>query len=872
MIGRRRFFSLAGLALSVALTGLLINSDSALSEDVDPWQALPAGTTYDPNVPTIESFLGGGFHSGKRHLHHHELAAYLQALAAASPRVTVSQYGRTYGGKPLLAATFTSVDNQPRLDELAARRQTWCNPRAEREEIDHVPLVVYLGYSVHGNEASGGNAAPLVAYYLAAAQGEAVDQLLRNTVILLDPCLNPDGFERFAFWVNNHRGQVANGDPMHREHRETWPGGRTNYYWFDLNRDWLPAQHPESQGRLALFRRWMPNVALDFHEMGNDHTFFFQPGVPARKHPLIPAANVDLTRRLATFHSTALDKVGALYFTEEMFDDFYPGKGSTYPDLHGGVGILFEQASSRGRIQESDHGLLSFDFTVRNQVLTSMSSLEAAAALRKELLEHQRKFYEAAIAEAAASTVKAHLLSAPHDPVRRFLFYELLQRHGIRSYPLAHDVQINDASFAAGDGLLIPVDQPEYRFLQALLERRTNFQENIFYDVSTWALPLAFGFKEASVEQIAAEWYDPGATLDYPARELAIGDDDFAYVVDWRGYYAPRTLYRLLAADILVKCSEVSFAVVAGGQPEEFESGSLLIPLGLQADKREQIQQILKTAASEDGVRIVATNSGLTPDGIDLGSSSFRVVRRPQIAVLTGDGVDGYEAGEVWHALDSRFQIPLTLLDVSNVAGADLKRYTTLVMPGGRYAGLPEPAKEKLKQWVTAGGTLIVQSTACQWLADTQWIPLKLRSRAKPPTARRPYAAAGDDAALQQIAGAAFRVLVDTTHPLGYGLPDSLAVFRDHTTMLEPAENAYATPLIYAPQPLLSGYTSRENQERLAGSASAIALELGSGRVLVLTDNPNFRAFWLGTNRLFLNAVFYGPLIRVRTAGQAIEE
>ena len=289
-----------------------------------------------------------------------------------------------------------------------------------------------------------------------------MEQYLQHTIVMIDVCLNPDGYDRFTSWVNNNRGQLPNADPIQREHHEAWPDGRTNYYWFDLNRDWLPAQHPETQGRLTLFRKWMPNLVLDFHEMGTQSTFFFQPGVPRRKHPLIPASNVELTNRIAAFHVAALDQASAV-LTEETFDDFYPGKGSTYADLHGGVGILFEQASSRRLVQDSPNGPLSFAFTVRNQVLTSISSLKALNELRQPLLETQRKFYEDAMTLNDAQP-RSYVFSAPQDPTRLAAFAQLLERHGIIAHPLRGDLAANGISFRRDDSLVVPAVQPERQF------------------------------------------------------------------------------------------------------------------------------------------------------------------------------------------------------------------------------------------------------------------------------------------------------------------------------------------------------------------------------------------------------------------------
>ncbi len=324
---------------------ITLNLLASLSLAVDLHYYLGTENAYARKVPTPEAHLG--FQIGSRHLYHHEVLSYCQQLAEHSPRVKLVEYARSHGQRPLIYLLITSPANHQKLDAIREQHLKLADPENSPSlELDSLPAVIWMGYGVHGNEPSATNAAPVVAYHLAAGKGKAITDLLENTVILLDPCLNPDGFERFAHWANNFRGNIANPDPQHREHRESSPTGRTNYYWFDLNRDWLPTQHPESQGRLAVYHQWLPNVVLDYHEMGGDSTYFFQPGVPTRMHPLTPASNLELTRRFAQYHANALDRLGSLYFTEERFDDYYMGKGSTYPDLHGAIGILFEQASA----------------------------------------------------------------------------------------------------------------------------------------------------------------------------------------------------------------------------------------------------------------------------------------------------------------------------------------------------------------------------------------------------------------------------------------------------------------------------------------------------------------------------------------------
>ncbi len=881
--------------LRSSILGILILFTSLTALASKPPAILPGDVEYDPAIPTPRSYLG--FKIGDRHIQHHELVGYLRVLASASDRVTLQEYARSHGGRPLVLLTITSVENHKRLN--AIRRQHLQLTDAKRSaavDIDRLPAVINMGYSVHGNEASGGNVAPLVAYYLAAAKGKAHQRLLREVVVLLDPCLNPDGFSRFANWANNHRGRVANSDPNHREHQEPWPSGRTNYYWFDLNRDWLPAQHPESQGRLAQFHRWKPNVVLDFHEMGTDSTYFFQPGVPKRNNPLTPQRTIELTRAFAKQHAAALDEAGSLYFSEEVYDDFYMGKGSTYPDLHGAIGILFEQASVRGHVRESSNGPLTFSFAIRNHWLTSMSSLRATLAMRRELLEHKRQFYRDAQALVRTGSIKGYVVTAPRDEARLYHFLEILARHDIVAHRLEEDLSVGGYRFPRQKSFVIPAAQKEFRFLQDLFARRTEFAESIFYDVSTWNLPLAFQIRHATLETApkTRQLGKPFRLGAFPRHSLKTTADDLAYVIPWDSYYTPKTLYQLLNAGIKVKVATRPFQMPVGDRVRKFGYGTLLVPLGIQREKRGEAINILRRAG-RDAVAVYPAKTGLTSSGIDFGSGHFRLVPKPKILLVTG--ASAYEAGEVWHLLDQRMAMPVTLVEAGRLANVQLREYSVVVMVSGSYDSVSERGVDRLRTFLKEGGTVVATGTAIRWLDAKKLVSVSFRAvnreqsasegkiseeqvpeeqvsartaskkstaRGAPPL-RRPYASAADDAALRLVRGAIFRTRVDPTHPIGYGFTesDSLPVFRNHRVFLELTRSPYSTPVVYDDQPLLSGYVSPVNLKALAGSAGVAVYSMGKGRAILIADNPNFRAFWYGTNRIFLNSLFFGPLVRV---------
>ena len=420
-----------------------------------------------------------GHEVGEWHVTHDKLVQYMYALAGSSDRITLDKRGTTFEGRPLPLLTITSPKNHQNIATIQSSHVSLTEPAGSSLNISDMPVVVYQGFSIHGNESSGANAALAVAYHLAAGQGTEMDKLLNEVVILFDPCYNPDGLQRFAYWANIHKSQNINPDPNDREYSEVWPGGRTNHYWFDMNRDWLPAQLPESRVRINTFHNWYPNILTDHHEMGSNSTFFFQPGIPARTHPLTPQKNQDLTGAIGKFHAKAFDKLGSFYYTEEDFDDFYYGKGSTFPDINGAVGILFEQASSRGHAQETDNGILTFPFTVRNQFTAALSTLEAAVSMRGELLGYQRDFYNNARKEAARNK-DAIVFGDEKDAAKTYHLAEILNRHKIVLHELKSDFTANGKTFKKGYSYVVPKNQKQTRLIQAMFEKRTEFKDSLF--------------------------------------------------------------------------------------------------------------------------------------------------------------------------------------------------------------------------------------------------------------------------------------------------------------------------------------------------------------------------------------------------------
>uniref|UniRef100_UPI00260E0BDC M14 metallopeptidase family protein n=1 Tax=uncultured Paraglaciecola sp. TaxID=1765024 RepID=UPI00260E0BDC len=412
---------------------------------------LPAGTEYNSSITTPTQALGAPV--GEWHVRHDQLANYMQTLATQSDRVSLIETGRTHENRPLYLLAFSSVENQQNLVDIQAKHIKNLGKVTDKND----PLVLWMGYSVHGDEPSGSNAALLIAYYLAAGESELVNQLLKDNIILLDPSVNPDGLSRFAQWANMHKGKNLVSDPNHREHQQAWPSGRTNHYWFDLNRDWLLLTHPESRARIAQFHQWRPHVLTDFHEMGTNSTYFFQPGIASRKNPWTPLKNVELTAALGDFHAAALDETKQLYFTQESFDDFYYGKGSTYPDAHGSIGILFEQASSRGHLQDSSHGKLKFADTIQNQVTTSLSTFKGALANKQAILDYQIDFAKQTQKLITDDDLAGYVLNEKLDQSRFSKMLEILAAHQIQYWPLSKAVKVDGQTFDTKHSMFVPL-------------------------------------------------------------------------------------------------------------------------------------------------------------------------------------------------------------------------------------------------------------------------------------------------------------------------------------------------------------------------------------------------------------------------------
>ncbi|GAA0879984.1 M14 family metallopeptidase [Algoriphagus jejuensis] len=816
------------------------------------------GEKFDPAIPSPSDFLG--YEIGEWHTRYDLIVKYFEKLDQASEMAQLQTIGYTHEHRPKVILTLASAANMGNLEQIRLKQVQLADPSQAKPDVSTMPSIVHLGYGVHGNEPSSAEAAILTAYWILAAQSDLAQNIRQNAVIHIDPTLNPDGRDRHSLWANSNKGFPPVADPLDREHNEAWPGGRTNHYWFDLNRDWLPLAHPESRVKVEWYHQWYPNVTTDFHEMGTNSTYFFEPTKPfGSENPVVPRKNYeDINPRFAKYFAKYMDEIGSLYWTKEVFDNSYPGYGSTYPDIHGGLGLVFETASSRGHVQSSQRGDITFAFTIRNHVVNSLATMEASVDNRVFMHDYLREFFESAMSEGAKDAAKSYVFGDEYDESRNRIFVQFLLDHKIKVYENSADLSLEGQNFKKGKSWIVPTKQTQYRMVRTMFEYEKEFADSVFYDASAWTMAAAYGmpFSAAAGAKTGAEVTEAiVSTFTFPEGKA------YAYLIDWSDYYAPKLLHELQKAGIHVEAIHRPFSSQTQDGKVDFAAGTLMIPMGFQKGKSEEIVAKLKELAQTNSQRVYAVSTGLNLSGIDLGSNLASAVQQPKILMVVGTGISSYEAGEIWNLLDQHYGMPITKVNTEQFGRANLFEYNTLILPSGNYNSLNEGQVNHLKDWIARGGTVISLKNASLWLNQkgiTKEVAVELEEEPKDPQSL-PFAVRNDFEGAKEVGGSIYLAELDLTHPIAYGYHrKTLPVYRNTDIFIKPSENKYLTPVKYTADPHLGGYISKTNLEKLEQSAGVVISPLGQGRVIHFFDSPNFRGTWFGTNKLFMNSIFHG--------------
>jgi len=875
------------LPVFLILQVFLLRSLSAQVDLVEERFAFEPDLTYDPAIPSPEAYLG--YQLGERFTVYAQVVAYFEALAAASDRVALNRYGETYEGRPLINVIITSAANQARLEDLRQRHLRLSEPEGysseeARQLLDEEPVFISMSYNIHGNEASSTEAAMQVAYRLAAAQDAGTQATLDKSVINLFVCINPDGRDRYVYWYNGMARQVVGKEPRDLEHYAPWPNGRTNHYWFDLNRDWVWGVHPESRGQVEEYQRWMPQVHVDYHEQGYNANYFTTPGTTPR-NPLLPDRYEAWTDTFGRANIAAFDRHQINYFTRDAFDFFYPGYGSSYPSVMGAVAMLTEQGGiGAGRAVETDDGyVLTLRQRIFDHYTTTLATIRKAAEHRRALLEYSLDAWRPGRSKTGT---KAYFLP-PGGNGYLYDVVAMLRRHGVAVERTTEAAALPDLKDFRSGALrrqtlpagtyVVRTDQLRHLFINSVMERNLAIEDSVMYDMATWSAPLAYNLEAYSTDEPFS--VATVAVEEAPAPPAGLTNDDaqYAYLIEWRQRHAPRALALLWRKGYRVRSAAEPFS---DGR-RTYGAGTLIVLRGRNREKAGEIVADMRAVAEEAGVQIEGYNTGRMTSGYDLASTRNRPVKAPRVALMVDEPFDTYTAGQLYFLFDWETRLPVERIRTSvlqqtalpkfgsRYGYADLNDYDVLILPDGG-GDLKELFKEKeleqLKAWVRGGGVLIAAEGAAEFFTEKESKMTKAALVASPKDSSDavkylPYGERRDYFGKQRIPGSALNARVDVTHPLAFGMDEELYSLKLGDEALEPSPDLQTVGYYYAdPARLLAaGYASQENLEKLAGKTFAGVAPVGDGKVVFLLDNTQYRMFWRGPSRMMQNAVMLLP-------------
>lgn len=828
------------------------------------------GLRFSGDIPTPESVLG--YEIGTRFTRHADVVEYCRRVAAASDRVMMAPYGSTHEGRTLHYLTISSPDNLERIEEILQRNRALTDPETSdaqaRRIIADNPAVVWLSYNVHGNEASSSEAAMRVLYTAAAAQNAEMRDILDKVVLVIDPMINPDGRDRYVNWYNSVGGVSANRHADAAEHSEPWPGGRTNHYYFDLNRDWLWLVHPESRSRIAAYRQYMPQLHIDYHEQGYRSPYFFGAGDDPYNQN-IPAETREWVEKYGEANAEVFDRHGLPFATKERFDYLYPGYGKVMPVYHGAVGMLVEQAGhgfAGLAIDIDDHNTLTLRDRTRHHFLTSMSYLETTAANRQGQLERFRRFFEESMTPEADGP-KAFILSADNDPALLQRVWDLCSAHGIEIETLTREASVRGLrSYLTGEEVdarppagswVIPAGQRMGRLARAIFERATEVTHIETYDITGWSVPLSFGLEGwYTNEEFNArtaplrDWRRPEAVLT--------GDGDTALVIDSAQHDFPTAIGHAVRRDLVARRAGGPIAI----DGRSFEMGSLIV-YSLR-NRHADIDAFIDDCLAS-GINVHRTDTSMTSEGHVLGANDNGHYTLPKIMLLRDSPVSSYSFGQIWHYLDIQYPIPYTAVNAADASGADWSRYNTLVIPSAFGGALDRALGDRVKEWVRSGGTIVAIGGSASWATNTfvefsdeeKKAQREAREDERPDPKELTWQEREDRRAEDNVPGAMFKTSVDTTHPLAAGARGWAGVLKSGAGTLDVGENGSVVAR-FDEDPFVGGYASERNIERIAGTPFITHHRYGRGNVICVSEDVSIRGFMHGPMRLVLNAIIFG--------------
>ena len=867
------------------------------------------GAQYDPAAPAIQQVLSYG--PGERITTPENIVRYMEALAKYAPdRVRIFDYAKSWEGRRLIYVAIGTPDRIKQLDSLRQTYLEFADPSKTTETqakrmIQNLPALIWLAYGVHGDEISSPDAAMLTAYHLLAVRNDPmVNAILAKDLVMIDPLQNPDGRARFVHNFEIAEGFGPDSDPFAAEHNEPWPGGRTNHYYIDMNRDWFTLSQPETKGRVKSLLEWLPQVYVDLHEMGANSTYYFSP----ESNPYNPNMTSDQKKELYWFgknNAKWFDQFGFNYFTREEYDAFYPGYGAGWPVLYGAIGMTYEEASARGLVMRRyDDSLLFYRDTVRHHFTSSLSTLQAAAEHHDELMMNFYRYRASAIEEGHTEPVRAYLLKRTNDAGMADELAKTLLEQGIAVQRFRTGARVEGQSIPAGS-YLVSLAQPEKRLIRTLLDKQTSMppdflksederrrrkQDTEIYDVTAWSLPFQFNVESVALKSMPKEGLEPVTIETLPKGEFTAASDAIYYLIPWNAAGA-RFLSAALQRGIHVLSSDRAFSQSGRLYPR----GSLVVGVH---ENQPGLEDALRALANQTGAEVVATRSSWIDQGPNFGSRWVRTLRRPRIAMAWDRPTSASSAGALRFVLERKFNYPVTVIRTQQLATADLTRYQVLILPdGGDYASILETAGvERIKTWVHDGGTLIAICDAMKFAADPK-VGLLALTQEELPTAKRiseemaskeekedgeekesedalapgKVLSSAEDyqKSIQQSnalpdasQGVLLKAIVDQANWVTAGAPQSVYALVEGNLIFSPLKQDKGVNAAYFAAPgqvLASGYLWDEYRKQIAFKPFIVVQPAGGGFTIGFTADPSFRTYMGGLELFLMNAVFRGP-------------
>ena len=841
----------------------------------------------NPEILSPRQYLG--YRLGERFTEYARSVAYFDYLAEQSPRLQVERYGSTYEGRPLLLVTATSESNMNRLEAIRANQlalvDSWQGDGAQVQTLlADQPVINSYSFNIHGNEASSTEAAMQVAYELATTEDAQTIEALSNSVVLLFVSINPDGRDRYVYWYNGMARSTGGQEPRDLEHYAPFPNGRTNHYWFDLNRDWVWGVHPESRGHTRAYQRWMPNVHTDYHEQGYDANYFTVPGTTPR-NLLLPDSYESWADTFGRANIAAFDAQGISYFTRDRFDFFYPSYGSSYPSVMGAIGMLTEQGGiAAGRAVETEDG---FVLTLRQRIwdhfTTSMAQIKTAAANREALQQYSLNAWNPLNSKQETT---AYLVENDGSPYFND-FLQMMLLNGVIVERTTEELTANSRSFRELDGvrerthpegsLIIGTEQARHLFINSIMTNDIAIEDSVMYDMSTWSAPLAYNLEAFSFDSPVQVETEPVTIIERSGGVSGPNDGPvYAYVIDWSQRNAPQALALLWQNDVRVRSALEPFTTNEG---TEYSAGSLIVLRGRNLEIENDLSPLMQEMAEDLGLHIERFTTGRMRAGNDLASSRNFPLREPQVALLVDEPFDTYTSGQIYFLFDWETQLPITRIRTSvlrqtavpkfgqRYGYADLFDYDVLILPDANNLDevFDQEQRKVLMDWISGGGTLVTVGESAEFFtAENDFTSQEINSPERDTSEAAsfvPFAQRTDYYGKKNVPGTALHATLDITHPLAFGMSPQVYTLKFGSSSLQP-EAGLQTVGRYRTDStglVASGYAPSDATDRLAGNTWAGVRQIGQGQLVYLLDNPHYRMFWRGPSRLMQNAVMIVP-------------